>query len=62
VHEPVAEPSADMLRLEGHEAARPDCDDTVSDTVPDKPKRLERVRELFPNDPAVNEAEDADMP
>jgi hypothetical protein len=62
VHEPVAVPSADILRLEGHEAVRPDCDATVRVTAPDKPKRLDRVRELFPDDPAVNEAEDADMP
>ena len=62
MHERVAVPSADKLRLEGHEAVRPDCDDTARVTGPDKPKRLDRVRELFPDDPAVNEVEDADMP
>jgi hypothetical protein len=62
VQEPVAVPSADILRLEGQETVRPDCDDTVRVTDPDKPNRLDRVRELFPDDPAVNEAEDAAMP
>jgi hypothetical protein len=62
VHNPVDAPPADRLRLEEHDAVRPDGADTLRFTGPDSPERLVKLKVLFPDEPAVNETDDAEIP
>jgi len=61
VHEAVDVPPADRATLEGHDALSPDGATTERLTGPDRPERLVRLTVLFPDEPAVNETEDAEM-
>ncbi len=61
MHDAVDVPPADRVTLEGHEAVSPDGAATARLTVPDSPERLVRLTVLLPDDPAVNETEEAEM-
>ena len=61
VHDAVDVPPADRATLEGHDAVSPDGAATARFTSPDSPERLVRLTVLSPDDPAVNETDEAEM-
>ena len=54
-------PPDDRVTLEGHAPVSPEGVETLRLTGPDKPNRLVKVTVLVPEEPAVNETDDADM-
>ena len=61
MHETVDVPLADKATLEGHDAVSPDGAATERLTGPDRPERLVKLTVLFPDEPAVNETDEAEM-
>jgi hypothetical protein len=61
VHDPVTVPPGDRVTLEEQEAVRPDGTATARFAGPDSPERLVRLTVLLPEEPAVNEVDDAEM-
>jgi len=55
-------PPAERVALEEHDAVRSGGVDTLRVTGPASPERLVRLTVLVPDDPAVNETDDAEMP
>jgi hypothetical protein len=50
------------MTLVEHEAESPEGDVTVRLTGPDNPERLVRLIVLLPDEPAVKETDEAEMP
>ena len=61
MHETVDVPLADRATLEGHDAVSPDGAATERLTGPDRPERLVKLTVLFPDEPAVNQTDEAEM-
>jgi hypothetical protein len=61
VHDTEEVPPPDRVTLEGHDAVSPEVVDTARLTGPARPDRLVRLRVLLPDEPAVNETDDAEM-
>lgn len=61
VHNAVDAPPADRATLEEHDAVSPDDAVTARLTGPESPERLVKVTVLLPDEPAVNEVDDAEM-
>jgi len=62
VQDAVDVPPAERVALEVHDAVRSGGVDTLRVTGPASPERLVRLTVLVPDDPAVNETDDAEMP
>jgi len=62
VQDAVDVPPAERVALEEHDAVRSGGVDTLRVTGPASPERLVRLTVPLPDDPAVNETEDAEMP
>ena len=60
MHDAVDVPPADRVTLEGHDAVSPDGAATERLTGPDSPERLVRLTVLLPDDPPVNETDEAE--
>jgi len=61
VHDAVDVPPAGKMTLEVHVAVSPDDAVTVRLTGPESPERLARLTVPLPDDPAVNETDEAEM-
>ena len=61
MHDAVDVPPADRVTLWGHDAVSPDGDATERLTGPERPERLVKLTVLFPDEPAVNETDEAEM-
>ncbi len=60
VQDAVAVPPDDSVTLEGQVPVRPEGVETLRLTGPDSPNRLIKVTVLVPEEPALNETDDAD--
>ena len=61
MHDPVDVPPGDRVAFGEHDAVSPDGVDTATLTSPDSPERLVKLTVLLPDEPAVNETDEAEM-
>jgi hypothetical protein len=61
VHDAVDVPPAERVTLGEQDPVSPDGAVTVRLTGPDRPERLVKLTVLLPDEPAVNETDDAEM-
>ncbi len=61
VQDAVDVPPDDRVTLEGHVPVSPEGVEALRLTGPDRPNKLVKVTVLVPEEPALNETDDADM-
>ncbi len=61
VQNAVDVPPDDRVTLEGHVPVSPEGVEALRLTGPDRPNKLVKVTVLVPEEPALNETDDADM-